>query len=394
MLKDKISSNFFIIVLLGVIYLAALVMWPYIGFIALAIVIAYTTYPLYHLLKKRLNKKNLSAAIMVFLVFALLLVPAGFILTSLVRQGTSTLSGLGGGKVQALSDYLSETLHLQTDPAFLLDAVTAKTRDFLLSQGLALIGSVADILIGILIMFFALFYLFRDGKEIYRFIVDVLPLQRDHKHVLFEEMQLVTNAVIYGQLVIALIQGVAGGLAFAIFGFQNSIFWGFVIAIVSFLPVIGTPIVFIPAGIIRLLQHDYVAGIGIIIFGIALVTNVDSIVKPLIISERSRLNAALILIGVIGGLKAFGFMGFIIGPLVLALLFALLQVYRQDFKPSAELAEARKSNKDNMIIHLHQRPPDEHRVIGNEEEASPGNHQSKKAPGSDPSTKRNKTTRG
>lgn len=378
MLRKKVSSNFFIVILLAVLYLAALVVWPYIGFIILAIVIAYTTYPLYNYLLSKIKKKNLTAAIMVLLVFALLLLPSGFIITSLVKQGMNTLSSIDTTQVHVFTDFVSERFNLQTDPTFLIDTIVSRARDFLISQSLNLLSSIVDIIIGILIMFFVLFYFFRDGKNIYRAVVDTLPLQKNYKHVLFEEMQLVTNAVIYGQLVIALIQGIAGGLAFAIFGFQNAVFWGFVIAIVSFLPIVGTPIVFIPAGILQLVQHNYFSGLGIIIFGIVLVMNVDSIVKPLIISERSRLNAALILIGVIGGIKVFGFMGFIIGPLVLALLFALLQVFRQDFKPSAELTEARKS-KDSMIIRLHQRPPDEHRVLWSENYEKPSPLKEKKS---------------
>ena len=91
--------------------------------------------------------------------------------------------------------------------------------------------------------------------------------------------------------------------------------------------------------------------------------NVDNIIKPLIISEKARLNPAIILIGVIGGLKAFGFIGFIIGPLALALLVTLLKMFRQDFKPSEALEEAKKKDDDELVIHLYERPSDEHRVV-------------------------------
>ena len=358
MRKDYKSTYVFIALLLLIIYLSALVIWPYLGFIILAVVIAYTTHPLYRSFHKRMNKQ-LSAAIMVLLVFILLLIPSVFLISSLVKQGTNTLSNTDG--LLEYAAIISSNLNIDVDPSFVITMITSRARDYLLSQSLTFLTSLVDIIIGITILFFLLFYLFRDGRKIYQTIVETLPLKEAYKHVLFEEMQIVTNAVIYGQLVIALLQGTIGGLLFTLFGINNPVFWGFMIAILSFLPVVGPPMILIPAGIIQLLGQHYFAGITIITVSIILLTNVDSVVKPLIISERSRLNPALILIGVIGGIKAFGFMGFIIGPLVLALLLALLNVYRQDFKPSAELTRARKE-KDQLIIRLHERPPDEHRV--------------------------------
>ncbi|MBD3209490.1 AI-2E family transporter [Candidatus Woesearchaeota archaeon] len=365
-MKKKVSSQFFIIVLLAVLYLAARVVWPYMGYIVLSIVIAYATRPLYLLLKKWVKREWLAAGIMVLLVLIVLFIPSLFLMQSLVKQASSTIANVNNEMLEGMSGYVSDRFNIEFDAAEIVTAGVKNIRDFLLNESFNVISGIADILIGVIIMFFVLFYLFRDGKEFYDTIVDILPLAKNHKKVLFGEMELITNAVIYGQLVIALIQGIAGGVAFVIFGLSNAVFWGFIIAIVSFLPIVGTPIIFIPAGIVQIAQHNYVGGIGIIVFSVILTTNVDSIVKPLIISERSRLNAALILIGVIGGLKVFGFMGFVIGPLVLALLFALLQVFRQDFKPSAELVETQRNPKEHMIIKLHERPPDDHRVASDE----------------------------
>ena len=360
--KDKLSSNFFIIVLLGVLFLAALVVWPYIGFIILAMVIAYAARPLYIFILKHLRiRKGLAAGIMVALTVLLLFLPSIFIMRSLVVQASNTLSSFDSGTLERFNDFIGG-MGLDMEAGSALQLLTSRIQDFLITESFNVIGSIADIVIGVLITFFVLFYLFRDGDKIYRTLGETLPLRQEHKKVLFGEMQLVTNAVIYGQLIIALIQGVAGGLAWAIFGLNNAVFWGFVIAIISFLPVVGTLIVFIPAGLLQIIQHsNYLSGVGIMVFGVILVMNVDSIVRPLIISERSRLNAALILIGVIGGLKAFGFMGFIIGPLVLALLIALLQAFRKNFQPSEELEWARKGGSDHLIIPLHERPPDDHR---------------------------------
>ncbi|MBN1275782.1 AI-2E family transporter [Candidatus Woesearchaeota archaeon] len=365
-MKQKTNINFFIVVLLLFLYLSALVVWPYMGFIILSIVIAYAAYPLYERILRWLKRPWLASAIMVFLAAVVLFLPSIFLMRELVSQASSTISSIDMEVVTRVTDRASELLHVNLDVASIISTTTSRMKDFFLNESISVISGIADSVIGIIITFFVLFYLFRDGKHLYRAIYDLLPLNKKHKDVLFGEMQIVTNAVIYGQLIIALIQGLLGGLAFLIFGLENPVFWGFIIAIISFLPVIGTLVIFIPAGLLQLSHGNLVPGFGIIIFGVVLVMNVDSIVRPLIISEKSRLNAALILIGVIGGLKAFGFMGFVLGPLVLALLISLLQAYRKDFRPSKELREAQKK-KDALIVPLHSRPPDEHRVDDDEE---------------------------
>lgn len=353
--------------LLLVLYLAALVVWPYAGFLILSIIIAYTARPLYQWFERRINHPTLTASLMVFLTIIVLFLPSIFLVKALIQQSVDTLSNVDSAMLEEVSIFAYERFGIEMDISYVFKTITTRVRDFLISEGLSVLSSFADMIIGLLIMFFSLFYLFRDGDKIYNDFIHTLPLQKSHKHVLFGQIEIVTNAVIYGQLIIALIQGLMGGLAYWLFGLSNPVFWGFVLAVISFLPVLGTPIVLIPTAIIQLLHGNYFAGIGLIVFTILMIMNIDSVFKPLIISNKSRLNAALILIGVIGGLKAFGFMGFILGPLVLALLIALLQVFREDFRPSAELAQA---NKDQLVVKLRPRPVDAHRNNVVEEKAA------------------------
>ena len=360
-MKKNVNTWFFIAVLLVVLYLAILVVRPYLSYIILSVVIAYTARPLYKKIQSYLKRSWLSSGIMVLLLILILFIPSLFLVKSLTEQGTRTITAFDVESIKEVNDFIQERTDIDLDLEELATNSAERIKNFLINEGLRIIGSIADVLIGIIIMFFVLFYLFKDGEKIYHTIVDVLPLQKSHKHVLFGEMELVTNAVIYGQLIIAIIQGVLGGLAFAIFGLPSPVFWGFIMAIISFLPLVGTPMIYIPAGILQLLQQHYVAGIGLIIWGIVVNANVDSVFRPLIISDKSRLNAALILIGVIGGLKAFGFMGFVLGPLVLGLLIALLQVFKQDFKPSEELEKATHERQEDLVIPLKPRPTDEHR---------------------------------
>jgi predicted PurR-regulated permease PerM len=344
--KKSQKSHILFLVLLGIVtYLAALVIWPYLGFLILAVVIAYTAHPLYERIERKIRRPTLSATIMLILVGIVILLPSFFLVSSLISQGTQVVASMDVSSAEQAQVFLEDHLGIEVDLTQSLTATLGKMRDFLIKESFQIFGRLAEIGIGLAIMFFALFYLFRDGEKLYGTLTDLIPLQRQHKHVLFGEMQLVTNAVIYGQILTSVLQGIVGGIGFAIFGIDNPVFWGFAMAILAFLPIVGTPFIFIPAGIIQIVGKHYVAGIGIIIYGMVMVIGIDSILKPLVISEKSRLNPAMSIIGIIGGLKAFGFMGFVIGPLVLALLFSLFRVYLKDFKPSVPLKEARKKSR-------------------------------------------------
>ena len=136
-----------------------------------------------------------------------------------------------------------------------------------------------------------------------------------------------TQAVLYGQVMTAVIQGALGGIALFIFGVPNWIFWGAIMIIMAFLPVLGTPLIWVPAAVGLILDGEMARGVGLLIFGATIVMNIDNFIRPRLVSGRTKVHPVLILIGVLGGLKIFGFIGMLIGPLVLALLMALIKFY-------------------------------------------------------------------
>ncbi|MFQ5620928.1 MAG: AI-2E family transporter, partial [Candidatus Nanoarchaeia archaeon] len=143
--------------------------------------------------------------------------------------------------------------------------------------------------------------------------------------------------VIYGSLVIALIQGALGALGFMIFGVGSPILWGLVMSLFALVPFIGTPIIWGPAGLLLVIdgfvdgQTNLVAkGIGLLIYGTLVISTVDNILKPKLIGKKAKIHPIVVLIGVLGGLSLLGFVGFVVGPLVLALFEALIEVYEKE----------------------------------------------------------------
>jgi predicted PurR-regulated permease PerM len=197
-----------------------------------------------------------------------------------------------------------------------------------------ILSSLADVLLGLFIMFFLMYYAFIDGEKWVYLLKSGLPLEKEHKERLFEKLGSITSAVMHGQFLSAFIQGSLGGLMFFVFGVPNPIFWGAIMIILSFIPLMGTPIVWVPAAIIMLMQGYIWQGIGILIIGSTIVMNIDNIIKPYLIGSRAKISALIVVIGVFGGLKLFGFIGILIGPLLLALLQTVIDLFRERPKES------------------------------------------------------------
>jgi len=174
-----------------------------------------------------------------------------------------------------------------------------------------------------------MYYAFRDGENFLGHVKEILPLEPILKEKLFMEVRTVTQGVLYGQVMTAVIQGSVATLGLVIFGVGNWVFWGALMLILAFLPVFGTPLIWVPAAVDKILSGETFEGIGLLLYGILIVTNIDNLVRPKLFSERSKVHPVLVMVGVLGGLKMVDFSGMLVGPLILALLIALIQFWEE-----------------------------------------------------------------
>ena len=180
-------------------------------------------------------------------------------------------------------------------------------------------------------MFFVMFYGFREAEAFIARIRQLLPLEPKLKESLFYEVRTITQAVLYGQVMTAVIQGTLGAIGLLAFGVSNWLFWGAIMIIMAFLPVLGTPIVWVPAAVGLILDGETGRAVGLLIYGSTIVMNIDNFLRPRLMSGHTKVHPVLILIGVLGGLKVFGFVGMLVGPLILALLVAFIKFYEQAY---------------------------------------------------------------
>lgn len=191
--------------------------------------------------------------------------------------------------------------------------------------------SIASIIGQIVVMLFSLFYFLIDGKKAIQRMMDLSPLANHHEEQLLEKFSSMSRATIKGTLVIGLIQGSLGGLAFLITGIASPVLWTVIMILLSVIPLIGPAIVMIPAAIIMFAVGNIWQGIFLLI-ATGIISGSDNILRPALVGKDTQMHSLLIFFATIGGISAFGILGFIIGPVVMALFISMWDIYGLEFK--------------------------------------------------------------
>jgi predicted PurR-regulated permease PerM len=177
-----------------------------------------------------------------------------------------------------------------------------------------------------------LFFLLRDGKEFFRRVQLLLPMDREHQQRLFKNIVDAVLAVVHGSIMVGMVQGLLAGLAYYFLGVPFAVLWGVVTGFAGLLPVGGSTLVTIPATIYLFLQGEIIRSLVLLAWSLGIVGTVDNVLKPLIIGNRLGLPVLFLFFGILGGLTLFGALGIVLGPVVFALLRALLDLYSQEYR--------------------------------------------------------------
>ena len=353
MKKEEYFKYFFLVLFALIAYLSYKIAQPFVGAILASFVLAYTFYPVYKWLVKRIKSPTASGIIISLTLIVLLIAPIFFFANTLVtdarvgyvliKQKLATGNIFGVACPDSVTSFactvtgpLKTILADPTTNAYLQESISKGT-NFVLKQVSDFLISIPTIALNLVVTFFLMFYLFIDGEKLITRARKLIPLSPGHQNHIIKKIQDVTFAVIYGSLIVALIQGALGGLGFWMFGVGSPLLWGLLMAILALVPLVGTAMVWLPAGLFLIVvgssdgNTDMVwRGIGLLLWGTLVVSTVDNLLKPKIIGERAGVHPGLILIGALGGLATIGFIGFVIGPLVLGLLKTFIDIYERD----------------------------------------------------------------
>ncbi len=329
----------FILLLVIVLVLAFMVAWPLFQTLVAACILAYAFFPVHRRLSRSLKNKTVSALLVTVIVALLIIVPLIFVINSLTNQVLVVLSNSSctSKTVCTVMDFLKgvdpQLPGIKSSGA----AVSERAADFASSLVSSIFATASSVIFSLSILFFILYYLIKDGELIAHNIIDELPLRESHKVEMVEMVNNSLYAIIFGNFVVAIIQGLAALVGFFILGVPNPIFWGFVTFIMALIPVFGAFIVWLPASLIMISDgyfgHDsglIVKGIILLIYGIVFISTIDNILKPKLIGDQANIHPLVVLIGVVGGIAAFGLVGIVLGPLVLAMLGIFFKVAKKE----------------------------------------------------------------
>ncbi|MFH1351717.1 MAG: AI-2E family transporter [Pseudomonadota bacterium] len=349
-MEKSFISKFFLIILVGAAILFLKLFWTYVSAIILALLIASAFYPLYSWVKKLLKENEQSASIlMIIFISLILIIPVGGFIGTLSNEAfdfynrsKSSVSlkklqeSLQGDSVWARRiRKAGEMANIELTPEAIDELATSigKNVGLFLSKQLSSIASnLLSFLIHFFLMILVIFYLFRDGGHLKKYISDLVPLPMAQQELVVKKFREMGRAVIFGNGLSGIIQGILGGVGFFVFGLGSPFLWGTVTGFMAFLPIIGASAVFIPAAVILLIQGKTGLAIGYLAYNVCYSAIMEYIVKPRIIGKGMQMNPILVFIGIIGGIKLFGILGVIYGPLIMTIFLTLAEIYRLEYK--------------------------------------------------------------
>lgn len=337
---------------LVILLLAFYITKPFLAALFTGAIIAYLSHPLYKKALGYIRNKNLaSLAVAVFIVL-LLTIPSIVVLGLVSKEAYSTYTTLSKQNLgtnfvkivckdenwlscRAISSFISSLPEKDLD--YYLKVTIEKITGFIIENASKFLVSIPSILLNFFVMVFVIYYLLKDGEIVTKRIKNILPLKEPHKQHVLDKFHEVVTAVFYGNISIAVLQGILGGIGFFILGVGSPILWGFVMALFALIPYFGTAIIWLPAALnlifMGYLQNDSsftMRGIILIAYGLFVISAIDNILKPKLIGTKAKVHPILVLLGVLGGLNLFGFIGLILGPVMLALLMTLVDIYEEE----------------------------------------------------------------
>ena len=354
---DRTSQNmilwFFLACFLISISLMGWLLSPFLSIIVLGAVVTGAFYPVYRLISSHDNiSPGFASLLTCLLIFLVLFIPTVFFV-GILAQEASELIQLA--KSPALSNFI--TTHF-TNSALLerinpllatfdftitgeelnrtISDIGREVGRFLYDQAMAIASNTLAFIASFFLMLLVIFYLLIDGPRLVQFLVDLSPLPEDQDSKLIGKFYDMASAILVGNGLCGAIQGIAGGVVFWIFGLQSAFLWGVIMALLAFLPIIGIGVVFMPTVVFLFLKGRVGASIFFLIFYLLLSGGVEYLLKPRVVGKKVQMHTLVVFLAIIGGLKIFGILGIIYGPLIATAFLTFTDIYHTSYQNIVE----------------------------------------------------------
>ena len=339
------ESNILFFVILGMATILFLyLLKPFFFPIFWAAVIAGVFMPLYSRINGKLNRPNLSTAILFLLIALIILLPAGIVGTLVFNESVQIYATLSPDakymdrNLQHLINSISDNsiAHLfHINKAFLIAKSTEVAQgitNYIFVHLTELTQNTLGLLVQFAIMLYTLFFFVRDGDRFLRMAMKILPLGMGREKFLYERFIVTARSTLKVTLIIGGIQGTLGGIVFLVTDVEGALIWGLLMILMAIVPLVGCSIIWAPAGILMLLTGHIWEGVLILAVGFLVISTVDNLLRPILIGKDVEMHPLLIFLSTLGGIILFGFSGFVIGPVVTSLLIAIWEMYEEFYR--------------------------------------------------------------
>ncbi len=329
----------FLLVLLG--YLTYKIMSPFLIAIAWAIVFSIIFYPVYMYIAKHVKVKSLASVITILMIMIIIIVPFTYLSILLIEELKGIISDISEGRLGSIREFFESPQfqnffekvgsyvgveNLPTEEVIIENITKIGTG---LVENLSIkVTNIISVAVNFIFMIFTIFFLLKDGPGFLSKAKNYMPFSEAQKDKLASQVNDMVVSTVYGGILVAIIQGVLGGFGFYFIGISSPVLWGIAMAVMSFVPFMGPFSIWGPHSVCLVVQGNYTHGIGLFIYGVLVISMVDNILKPIIIGSRTKMPMIIIFFSVLGGIKLFGLIGLIIGPLIMALFISVFEIIR------------------------------------------------------------------
>jgi len=340
---QKVRKNiFFAILMIGTLAFLTLLK-PFAYPIFWAAVIAGIFGPLYRRVERRVGHPNLSTSILLAIVIFVILLPLAVVASVVLAQAIDMYSALKHtediqSKARGIIELLKGNPYLQKLD---LDEVALTEKFYEIAGGISkyivsylteLTQNTLLLIVNFVVMLYCLFFFIRDGERLLRGSLYILELKDEIGNRIYERFTSTARATLKGTLIIGLIQGTMGGALFWAVGIQGAFVWGVIMVLTAMIPGIGCAIIWAPAALIMLVTRHIWEGIVTAAVGSLLISSVDNVLRPVLVGKDTQMHPLLVFLSTLGGIAVFGISGFVIGPIITALLSTLWEIYEKHYQ--------------------------------------------------------------
>lgn len=327
---------------------------PFLAEIFLAIVLVVIAFPLYKKVRGVLPSDSWASFVSTIIILLLIIAPISFIGTLLVKEAVSFTASFDSTEqsitnvvtktdnflATKISTYSPGTISVDSTARYIEGAVKWLANNL---QGI--FSNIFEWLVSIVIMLLALYYLFKDGSKFYEGVLYVSPLDDEVDKKIGHEVASIMRAVITGRIVVGLVQGLAAYLGFLFFGIDQALLLSALVTIIAVMPLIGPLVVIVPVALYQLAIGAFLPGVGLVLWGVFVVGLVDNVIGPLMIHNKTNLHPFVVLIAILGGFQIFGLVGFVAGPVLVGIVYALSRTLPLVYAEQTKKTRTRRKKK-------------------------------------------------